>query len=92
MVCTQSYKQDLLILLDRIGVLYQFMVEEYVSGCVNTGEVSILKAWNFKQAVKHLMEIYAYFPLGFFNCFFSVIICTKQSFGVFWLVGFAVFL
>lgn len=48
MVCTQSYEQDLLIFLDRIGMLYQFMVEKYVSGCLNAGEVRILKAWDFK--------------------------------------------
>lgn len=34
------------------------------------------------------MEIYIYFSLGFFDCLFSVIVCTKQLFGVFYLVGF----
>lgn len=66
------------------------MVEKCASGCVNAGEVRILKAWDFKQAVKHLMEIYTYFPLDFLD-FFGVMICTEQLFGVFWLVGFVGF-
>lgn len=90
MVYTQSYKQALLIFLDRIRMLYQFYGGKVCIWMCRCWRSQNSKGLGLKQAVKHLMEIYAYFPLGFLDYFFGVIICTKQLFGVYWLVGFIV--